>query len=69
MADERKMIDVTAQYERMKAEMMLMRVCLGLEPIHDLLRCVQILHDEGREAFEKVRGPKCEHSHLWQPRG
>ena len=45
----------------------LMRVHLGLNPIHDLLECVRILHDEGREAFEKARGPRCEWAHQWKP--
>jgi len=69
MADERKIIDVTAEYERMRLEMMLMRVCLGLGPAHDLRFAVQVLYDQGREAMENMRGPKSEHSHLWQPRG
>lgn len=45
----------------------LMRVHLGLNPIHDLMECVRILHDEGIEAFERVRGPRCEWAHQWKP--
>lgn len=64
---ERLMRDVTAEYERMRCELLLMRVELGLGPIHDLRSCVSVLLNEGREAFEKIRGPKREDSHLWQP--
>lgn len=66
--NERLMRDVTTEYERMRAEILLMRVELGLSPIHDLRYCVRKLYEEGREAFEKARGPRCQHSHEWQPR-
>lgn len=49
------------------AEELLMRVHLGLNPCHSLINAVRVLHDEGREAFEKMRGPRCEHAHEWKP--
>jgi hypothetical protein len=52
--------------ERLEAQMHLIRVTLGLNPIHDVLTAVRVLHDEGREAFEKLRGPRCEHAHEWK---
>ena len=67
MDDARKMLDVTSEYERMRAQMMLMRVHLGLDPCHDILTAIRVLYDEGREAMEKMRGPRCEHAHLWKP--
>jgi hypothetical protein len=62
------MKDVSGEYEQMRAELMLMRVELGLDPCHDLLTCVRTLHNDGRDAFEKLRGPKCDYAHHWQPR-
>jgi hypothetical protein len=57
---------ITRQMKR-DAEELLIRVHLGLDPAHDLLHVVRVLHDEGREAFEKMRGPRCEHAHEWKP--
>lgn len=54
--------------EHRNAEELLMRVCLGLNPAHSLLEAVRVLHDDGREAFEKLRGPRCEFAHQWKPR-
>lgn len=65
---ERAFKDVTAEYERMRCELMLIRVALGLNPAHDVLTAVRTLHDEGREALEKLRGEKCEYAHQWAPR-
>lgn len=48
---------MTRQSKR-DAEELLMRVHLGLSPIHSLLEAVRVLHDEGRDAFEKMRGPR-----------
>lgn len=64
----RAMVDVTDQYERLKAQMLLIRVTLGLSPYHDVLTAVQVLHAEGREAFEKMRGPKSDDAASWVPR-
>lgn len=52
---------------RRDAEELLIRVHLGLSPIHSVLEAVRVLHDDGREAFEKMRGPRCEHAHEWKP--
>lgn len=63
-----KMIDVTMEYERMRAKLLLIHVTLGLNPCHDAVECVRILFEEGREAFEKVRGPACDYAAQWSPR-
>lgn len=65
---DRLVKDVTGEYEQMRAEIMLMRVELGLNPCQDLLTCVRVLHRDGRDAFEKLRGPKCDYAQQWQPR-
>jgi hypothetical protein len=49
----------------LKAQLTLIRVVLGLSPIHDPVEAVRVLHDEGREAFEKLRGARCDHAHEW----
>lgn len=64
---ERAMKDVTIEYERMRAELMLIRVQLGLNPIHDLRYMIDKLYTQGREAFEKARGDPCEFAHAWCP--
>lgn len=64
---ERLMHDVTMQYEKMRAQLLLIRVVLGLSPIHDPVKCVQVLFEDGREAFEKLRGPKAESAADWTP--
>jgi len=64
----RMMKDVTQEYERMKAELLLIRVQLGLNPCQDVRWAIEKLHNDGREAFEAARGPKCDWSHEWQPR-
>lgn len=48
-------------------QMFLMRVMLGLAPYHDVLESVRILYDEGREAFEKVRGEPSKWAAEWRP--
>ena len=53
--------------ETLRAQMLLIRVTLGLNPIHDVLTAVRVLHDEGREAFEKLRGERCDFAHEWKP--
>lgn len=67
MADQ-KTIDVTAEYEKMRAELLLIRALLGLNPIHDPVVCVRELFENGREAFEKLRGPVCDYAWQWSPR-
>lgn len=47
---------------------LLARVELGLNPAHDLLEAICVLHREGKEAFEKIRGPVCEYAHTWKPK-
>lgn len=64
---EIKMINVTSEYEKMRAQMLLMRVTLGLNPCHDLLECVRLLHDKGRDEFERLRGERCKYAHEWKP--
>lgn len=53
--------------EKMKAQLLLIRVVLGLNPIHDPVEAIRVLYEDGREAFEKLRGPACAHSHQWKP--
>jgi hypothetical protein len=53
--------------ERKDAREKLLRIHLGLNPGHDILEAVRVLYDDGREAFEKVRGPRCEYAHQWKP--
>lgn len=64
---ERLMKDVTSEFERMRCELLLLRVELGLSPIHDLMTAVRTLHERGREEFEKMRGPAAENSADWFP--
>jgi hypothetical protein len=54
-------------YEKMRGELLLIRLILGLNPIHDPVECVRVLHEEGKEAFEKLRGERCEYAHEWKP--
>lgn len=49
------------------AEMLLLRIHLGLNPLHSVLHAVRVLHDEGRAAFEEMRGPRCAYAHEWKP--
>lgn len=72
MADEAR--ECHAEFKRLDTKIsklaateLLMRVHLGLSPIHDLTTMVRVLHDDGREAFEKLRGARCEHAHEWKP--
>ena len=53
--------------EKMEAQLRLIRVILGLNPIHDPVECVRVLLDEGRGAFEALRGLPCQHAHEWKP--
>jgi hypothetical protein len=53
--------------EKRDAEELLMRIHLGLNPAHNLLNAVRVLHDEGREAFEAMRGARCAWAHEWKP--
>ena len=48
-------------------QMFLIRVTLGLNPIHDPIEAIRVLYEDGREAFEKLRGEKCDHAHEWKP--
>jgi hypothetical protein len=61
------MVDRTAEYERMRAQLLLIRVVLGLNPGHDVVYAVRELHDNGRAAFEDVRGPRCDYAAQWKP--
>lgn len=60
-------IDRQDAFTKMRAQLMLIRVTLGLNPIHDPVEAIRVLFEEGREAFEKLRGPACEHAHEWGP--
>lgn len=53
--------------EKMRNELLLIRVVLGLSPAHDPVTAVRVLYEEGREAFEKLRGERCEYAHQWKP--
>lgn len=61
------MKDVTQEYEHMRAQLLLIRVSLGLNPCQDPVWAVSTLFAEGRDAFEQRRGEKCEHAHEWTP--
>lgn len=65
---DQKSIDVTAEFEKMRAELLLIRVVLGLNPIHDPVTCVRELFTNGRDAFEKLRAPACDYAWQWSPR-
>ena len=52
---------------RMQAQLLLIRVTLGLSPIHDPVTAVRVLYEEGKEAFEKLRGDPCAHAGSWKP--
>lgn len=51
--------------ESMKAQLTLIRVVLGLSPIHDPVEAVRLLYEQGREEFEKARGPFRDDAHAW----
>lgn len=53
--------------ERIQGQLLLIRVILGLNPAHDPVECVRVLYEEGREAFEKLRGEPCAHAAEWRP--
>lgn len=67
MADK-AMIDVTESYERMKAQLLLIRVVLGISPIQDVVLAVQTLHEQGKDEFENLRGPRSDEAAKWLPR-
>lgn len=54
------------KYERLESQMLLIRLILGLNPIHDVVEAVRVLHDEGPEAFAKLRGERCEYASQWK---
>lgn len=62
-----QVVDCTKQFEKMKAELLLIRAILHLSPAHDPVESVRLLYEEGREAFERVRGQKCEYATQWHP--
>lgn len=64
---ERKMVDATCTYRQMKNQLLVIRVELGLEPFHDVVAAVRVLHNEGREEFEKMRGEHSNRAVHWQP--
>lgn len=53
--------------EKMRNQLLLIRVILGLSPIHDPVTAVQVLYEKGRVEFEIMRGSKCEYAHEWKP--
>lgn len=53
---------------KMQAELVLIRTVLGLSPVHDVVAAVRVLHDEGRAAFEELRGPRRDDAMMWKPR-
>lgn len=56
-----------ARLDRRNAQELCMRIHLGLNPAQDIFECLRVLHDEGREAFEALRGQRCEYAHEWKP--
>lgn len=53
--------------EKLRSQMLLIRVTLGLNPVHDPVEAVRVLFEEGRKSFEQLRGPVCGHAHQWKP--
>jgi hypothetical protein len=47
----------TPEEQKMRGQLLLIRVVLGLSPIHDPVEAVRVLYEQGREAFEQLRGP------------
>ena len=64
---DRQMIDATEAFNKMQAQLFLIRILLRLSPIHDPVQAVRVLHDEGKEAFEKLRGEPCSYASEWKP--
>lgn len=64
---EKKFIDVTAEYQRMQSQLLLIRHILGINPVHDVVDAVRTLHDEGKVAFERKRGDHCAYATQWRP--
>ncbi len=60
--------EMSTRERAMFTELLLVRVKLGLSPLHSTVEAVRVLHDEGREAFEAMRGPACSHSSEWFPK-
>lgn len=61
------MSDLNSEMTRTENQMLLIRVLLGLDPAHDPVEAVRILHDKGREEFERVRGQGCYYAAEWRP--
>lgn len=59
---------MTDDLNRLIAEVTLIRVVLGLNPVHSLQHAVEKLLRDGREAFEKERGDACEYAYQWADR-
>lgn len=54
------MSDIQDELEMLADKDLLIRVLLGLNPCHDTVESIRVLFEEGREAFEKMRGPACD---------
>lgn len=52
---------------REESQLLLIRVTLHLNPIHDPVEAVRVLYEEGRDAFERLRGEPCEYAAQWKP--
>lgn len=53
------------EIKSMRAQLTLIRVVLGLSPIHDPVEAVRVLYEKGRDAFEKERGPFRDDANAW----
>lgn len=52
---------------REQNQIFLIRVTLGLNPAHDPVECIRVLYEEGKNAFENLRGEPCTYAHEWKP--
>lgn len=66
MISQQQIAENEARRQRVLNQMFLIRVTLGLNPIHDPVEAVRVLLEDGREAFEKLRGEPCAHAHQWK---
>lgn len=56
------MRDIQEKLERLADKDLLIRVILGINPCHDTVESIRVLYEDGREAFEKMRGPACDYA-------
>lgn len=55
-----------AALEKVEAQMLLIREILGLSPIHDPVRAIEVLWRDGVHEFRRICGTRCDFAHEWR---